>query len=89
MFATIQTIIDRETHLAIPAAHITPRANLYALGLTSFDAIRLILAIERTFKVELPREMLKRETVASIEAVADAIQSAQPAPVAADMRLAA
>ncbi|QGM96137.1 acyl carrier protein [Methylocystis parvus] len=90
MFATIQTIIDQEAKLAVPAAHLTLRADLYALGLTSFDAIRLIVAIERAFKVELAREMLKRETVASIESIARAIQAAQPAPIVAeDMRIAA
>jgi acyl carrier protein len=88
MFATIQTIIDQETRLAVPAAHLTPRANLYALGLTSFDAIRLLVAIERAFKVELPREMLKRETVASIETIVQAIRSTQPGS-AKDLRLAA
>lgn len=90
MFNAIQTIIDHEVTLAIPAAHLTQRADLYALGLTSFDAIRLLVAIERAFNVELPREMLKRETAASIASIAAAIQAATPAPAPADdMRLAA
>ena len=29
MFATIQGLIDQEATLAIPAANLTPRANLY------------------------------------------------------------
>jgi len=90
MLAMIQTIIDQEARLAIPAANLTPRANLYALGLSSFDAIRLLVAIERALKVEFPRDALKRETLASIETIAMAARAARPAPIPAeDMRLAA
>jgi acyl carrier protein len=81
MFAIIQTLIDQETRLAIPAAHLTPRADLYALGLSAFDAIRLLVAVERAFGVELPRDMLKRETAASIESIGRALAVATPAPV--------
>jgi acyl carrier protein len=89
MIAAIQTIIDRETTLAIPAVNLTPRADLYALGLTSFDAIRLLVAVERAFKIELPREMLKRETVASIASIAAAVEMANRGGAADEIRLAA
>ncbi len=79
MFATIQTLIDQEAGIAIPAANLTPRADLYELGLTSFDAVRLLVAVERVFKVEFPRDMLKRETLATLESIAKAIEAAQPA----------
>ncbi|MGA8172460.1 MAG: acyl carrier protein [Methylocystis sp.] len=75
MFATIQRLIDQETKLALPAASLTPRANLYSLGLTSFDAIRLLVAVERAFGIEFPREMLNREAAASIEAIANAVEA--------------
>lgn len=81
MFATIQRLIDQEASLAIPAANLTPRADLYALGLTSFDAVRLLVAIERAFKVELSREQLNRDTMATIAAIAAAIEAARPTPV--------
>lgn len=60
---------------AVPAAHLTPRANLYDLGLTSFDAIRLLVAVERAFRVELPREALRRETMATMEAIARTVEA--------------
>lgn len=80
MFATIQRLIQQEVSLALPAARLTPRANLYGLGLTSFDAIRLLVAVERAFGVELPRQTLKRETMATIEAIATAVRAARQAP---------
>lgn len=87
MIAILQEMIEQETSLAIPAAHLTPRADLYALGLTSFDAIRLLVAVERAFKIELPRDMLKRETAASIASIAASIASVRGE--AEEMRLAA
>jgi acyl carrier protein len=80
MFAIIQRLIDQEAKLAIHASNLTPRANLYDLGLTSFDAIRLLVAVERAFKIEFQREILNRESVASIEAIARAVQAMQEAP---------
>jgi acyl carrier protein len=90
MFGAIRRIIESEVRLAVPAAHLTPRANLYDLGLTSFDAIRLLVAVERAFGVELPRELLKRETMATIEAIASKVRGARPIRVeAAELQAAA
>jgi acyl carrier protein len=86
MLATIQSLIDQQANIAIPVANLTPRANLYDLGLTSFDAIRLLVAIEREFKVEFARESLKRDTMASIDAIANAVTALLPAPAAIDIR---
>lgn len=79
MLAIVQRLIDQEARLTIPAARLTLRANLYDLGLTSFDAIRLLVTLERAFGVELPRETLKRETMATIEAIGKAVRAVQPA----------
>ncbi|PPD45803.1 MAG: acyl carrier protein [Methylocystis sp.] len=75
MFATIQRLIDQETRLAVPATQITPYANLYELGLTSFEAVRLLVAIEREFKVEFPSDALNRQSMTSIEAIALSVLS--------------
>jgi acyl carrier protein len=88
MFATIQRLVDQETKLAIPAANLTPHANLYNLGLTSFDAICLLVAVERAFKIEFQREMLNRQAAASIETIAKAVRAMQQTP-AVEMRKAA
>jgi acyl carrier protein len=90
MFSAIGQIIEQEVRLAVPAQHLTPRANLYELGLTSFDAVRLLVAIERGFGVELPREALKRETAATIEDIARTVRAARSVDVdGVEMRQAA
>ncbi len=42
--------------------------------------MRLLVAIEREFRVEFPREALNRETVRSIETILAALDGALPAP---------
>jgi acyl carrier protein len=71
MFATIQRLIEQETPIA--SKPLAPEANLYELGLTSFDAVRLLVAVEREFKVEFPREALTRKTLSSIEAIGTSV----------------
>ncbi|QGM96136.1 acyl carrier protein [Methylocystis parvus] len=79
MFAIIRRVIDQEARLAVPAADLTPGADLYKLGLTPYSAVRILLALEREFEVELPRGLLKRETMQSIDAVARALHIAMSA----------
>ncbi|MGJ0392955.1 MAG: phosphopantetheine-binding protein [Methylocystis sp.] len=83
MRAIINEIIDREARLHIPAADLTPNADLFALGLTPYSAVRLMLALEREFRVEFAREALKRETVRSLAAIECALRLAKPAASAA------
>lgn len=75
MFATIKRLIDKETRLGAKAAQLAPDANLYESGLSSFDAARLLVAIEREFKVTFPRETLNRRAMTSIEAIALSVLS--------------
>lgn len=81
MFETLQRLIEKEAQLAIPASDLTPRANLYELGLTPYTAIRLLIAVEREFRVELPRESLKRETMATMESIMRTVREALFEPV--------
>jgi acyl carrier protein len=69
MIETIERLIDEEAKLFMPARDVTPRANLYRLGLTPYTAIRLLLAIEREFDVEFPRRLLNKDSMASIESI--------------------
>jgi acyl carrier protein len=84
MFAAIRTLIDQEARLLVPASDLSPHADLYALGLTPYSAVRLLLALERDFDVEFPREALKRETMGSLAAIAHALAHATPRSVRRD-----
>lgn len=80
MFEIIQSLIDQEAQIRIPASHLTPRANLYALGMTPYTAIRLLLAVEREFHIEFPRDSLNRETMATIENIVRRVRDSQFVP---------
>ncbi len=89
MITTIQRVIAQEANLVIPASSLVSHANLYNLGLTAFDAVRLLVAIEREFKVEFPREILTRDSVVSIEKIAMVVTALQQPPGCEAMRKAA
>lgn len=76
MFAEIRCAIDEEARLSTPAASLAPDADLYAAGLTPYSAVRLMLVLERRFGVEISRGALKRETMRSMESIAQALQGA-------------
>lgn len=77
MYSLIRSIIDKEARLSVPAADLTPGADLYALGMTPYSAVRVLLAVERNFEIEFPRTALKRETMGSLDAIAQAIRFAR------------
>ncbi|PPD40788.1 MAG: acyl carrier protein [Methylocystis sp.] len=79
MFATIQRLIESDARLHVAAANLTPHADLYALGLTPYSAVRLLLSLEREFDAQLPRDLLTRETMRSIDSISQALRMAQRA----------
>ncbi len=80
MFETLQLLIDSEAKLRVPASALSPRADLYEAGLTPYSAIRLLLAVERTFHVEFPRTSLNRATMATMESIIRCVREASFEP---------
>jgi len=77
MIAVIQRLIDREANLPLPASRLTPSVDLFALGMTSYGAVLLLVAIEHEFEIEFPHGALRRETVRSIGAIVQALEAAR------------
>jgi acyl carrier protein len=48
--------------------------NLFDAGLSSHDAMGLMIAIEEAFDTEFPDHLLHRDTFASISAIAGALE---------------
>ncbi|MFI1259251.1 phosphopantetheine-binding protein [Streptomyces netropsis] len=67
------------THLGMPAEGDRPHADedLWDLGLTSLNCLRLMLRIEDTFGVTLPERALKFSTFRSTTAIAIAVDEAR------------
>lgn len=77
MNETIRSILAKVAQLADPVETIGEDADLYALGLTSFASVQLMLGIEDTFEFEFPDHLLNRKSFASIKAIAETITTIQ------------
>ncbi|KAA3508847.1 acyl carrier protein [Agrobacterium vitis] len=69
MNETIRTILGRVGGLQVAVTEIAADADLYALGLSSFASVQLMLGIEEAFDIEFPDHLLNRKSFASIEAI--------------------
>ncbi|PCK76938.1 acyl carrier protein [Rhizobium sophoriradicis] len=56
--------------LPVTMAQIADDADLYAVGLSSFALVQLMLGIEEAYDIALPDDLLNRKFFASIDAIA-------------------
>ncbi len=73
----IRRIIGLHGRVSVDAETLSPQHYLYAAGLTSHASVSLMLALEDTFDIEFPEQLLKRSTFASIAAIEEAITDLQ------------
>ena len=52
---------------------IDGEADLYELGLTSHASVNVMLALEDSFDIEFPDELLRKSTFASVKAIEGAL----------------
>lgn len=69
MIDLVRQAIDKHGRLPQPARNLSENADLYELGLTSFAAVRIMLALEDAFNVQFPEHMLRRRNFATIGAI--------------------
>lgn len=70
----VRLVLREAVTLAKPPEELEDNGDLYALGLSSFDLISLLVALESRFGIEFPKEMMERGTFASVDAIAAAVQ---------------
>jgi acyl carrier protein len=69
MNETIRELLGKVGGLPVPAAELADDADLYAVGLSSFASVQLMLGLEETFDMEFPDSLLNRKSFASIAAI--------------------
>jgi acyl carrier protein len=62
----IRQTLDKHGRLTVPAASLGDASDLYAVGLGSFAAVQVMLALEEQFGVEFPDRMLNRKSWLSV-----------------------
>jgi acyl carrier protein len=79
--ARVRSVVTENARLSVDVATLGDDADLFGAGMTSHASVNLMLALEDTFDVEFPDEMLKRSVFESVSAIASAIeQLTDPSP---------
>ena len=77
--ARIRAVLAQHGRLAQDAGSLAESADLYQAGLTSHASVNVMLALESTFDVEFPDQMLTRSVFASVAAIRGALSQLIPA----------
>jgi acyl carrier protein len=69
----IRTILSTHARLSLDVGTLSDRQDLFHAGMTSHANVNVMLALEDTFDVEFPEQMLVRSTFASVSAIREAV----------------
>jgi acyl carrier protein len=67
----IRDILAKFGTLPVAIDQVADDADLYAVGLSSFASVQLMLALEDAFDAEFPDHLLNRKSFSSINAIAE------------------
>ncbi|HWS39618.1 MAG TPA: phosphopantetheine-binding protein [Actinoplanes sp.] len=65
-----------------PEVDLEPDTDLWSAGITSMQIVRVMMAVEDEFEIELPEEALTREAFTTIRSIARAVSKEQLAAAA-------
>ncbi|TSE00490.1 acyl carrier protein [Skermania sp. ID1734] len=69
----IRKVLERNGRLLTPATELAADADLYRAGLSSQASVSVMLALEESFDIEFPDQLLRKSTFASIDAIRAAL----------------
>jgi acyl carrier protein len=81
--AVIRRVLHDHARLPGDAEALDDHADLFQAGMSSHASVNVMLALEDTFDVEFPDEMLKRSMFESIAAIEAAILQLRASEAAA------
>jgi acyl carrier protein len=73
----VRKVLADNADLATDVKSLGTVTDLYAAGMTSFASVRVMIALEDTFGITFPDEMLTRELFGTIESLVTAIAELQ------------
>ena len=76
---SIRDTLRQHARLSVDVDALTDEADLYQAGMTSHATVNVMLALEQTFDIEFPDQMLRRsvfESVASMHAALEQLRQA-------------
>ncbi len=75
MHEQIRQVLSEHARLSVDIGTLPDDADLFDYGLTSHGSISVMLALEDSFDLEFPDEMLTRNVFSSVGAIAGAISA--------------
>ncbi len=73
MHDQIRRVLAEHARLPVGIESVADDDDLYEIGMTSLASVNVMLALEDTFDLELPDEMLTRTVFSSIRSIAAAL----------------
>jgi acyl carrier protein len=77
MLSKVRDIVAKHSQLQVDVHGLHEDADLYAVGLTSFATVQLMLALEDAFDIEFSEKMLNRRTFQTLANMAGAVSDMQ------------
>ncbi|HEY3942567.1 MAG TPA: acyl carrier protein [Acidimicrobiales bacterium] len=71
----IWAVLAEFARLPVDVSTLSVDSDLYRAGLTSHASVNVMLALEDTFDVEFPQQMLRKKTFESVAAIEEALTS--------------
>jgi acyl carrier protein len=71
----IRRIVGTHARLASDVSTLSDDGDLFRAGMTSHANVNVMIALEETFDIEFPEEMLRRSTFESIAAIRQAVST--------------
>ncbi|HVY23300.1 MAG TPA: acyl carrier protein [Steroidobacteraceae bacterium] len=71
----VRSVLKQHAKLTVDAATLADNDDLYAVGLSSFSTVQLMLALEEEFNIEIPDKMLNRRSFESVAAITGVIET--------------
>jgi acyl carrier protein len=73
MHSKLRQIVSQWGDLDVPIDTLNEQDNLYEAGLSSLSTVKILMAIESEFGIELPDDMLTRDLFSSVDSLSRAV----------------
>jgi acyl carrier protein len=71
----VRAVLKQHAKLTVDAETLADNDDLYAVGLSSFSTVQLMLALEEEFNIEIPDKMLNRRSFESVAAITTVVET--------------
>jgi acyl carrier protein len=76
MSAAVRALLRETTNLAVPLDALGDEADLFEAGMSSIEAVTLVVALERTFSLQFDQDSMQIDTFRSIASIDAAVARA-------------